>query len=116
MSLDPKYLETGKFNNERNPLAFQVAYAGYPDGVEMSNGKITNPDETIQALMGLVEALTRSVAVLEDQVSELRGSRALPKDSLIHVAVETDDQPSDFAGPGERTWADSAVVDPSIDS
>lgn len=116
MSLDPKFLESGRYNNERNPLAFQIAYAGYPHGVDMEEGTITNPNEVIQDLMGIVEALTRSVAVLEDQISELRGSRALPKDTLIHVSHGPDDEPSDFAGVGELTWADSAVVDPSIDS
>lgn len=116
MSLDPMFLETRKYNNERNPLAFQIEYAGYPHGVDMANGTITNPNEVIQDLMGVVEALTRSVAVLEDQISELRGARALPKDALIHVTHGPDDEPADFAGAGELTWADSAVVDPSIDS
>lgn len=116
MSLDPQFLESGRYNNERNPLAFQISYAGYPDGVDMENGVITNPNEVIQALMGIVEALTRSVAVLEDQISELRGSRALPKDTLIHVAHEPGDEPAPNPLDGEITWADSAVIDPTIDS
>lgn len=117
MSLDPQFLESGKYNNERNPLAFQVAYAAHPNGIDLdSDGNITNAKDVILDLSSSVEALTRAVAVLEDQISELRGSRALPKDTLIHATVGPDDEPAPDASAKEISWIDSAVIDPSIDS
>lgn len=116
MSLDLQYLASGRYDNKRNPLAFQIQYAGYPHGVDMDQGEITNKDEVIQDLISKIDALTRSVAVLEDQIAELRGSPAEPKDALIHWSFEPGDEPASTAEDGELTWADSAVVDPTIDS
>lgn len=100
MSLDPQFLKSGNYNNERNPLAFQVAYSSHAHGFERdSDGKIKDPDGVITDLVHTVDSLTRAMAVLEDQLSELRGSRILPKNSLIH----------------KDEWVDQAVVDPTID-
>lgn len=115
MSLDRNYLATAEFNNERNPIAFQVRYSMHPHGVDFNEeGNITNPTEVLLDLMATNERLNRAIAVLEDQISELRGSRALPREALIHAGLRPDSAP-EVEDEYALSYSDAAVIDPTID-
>lgn len=69
MSIDEKYLESGEFDPERNPLAHQIQQASK-----------ASDDGGDGGWRGTVNSLIRAVAVLEDQVAELRGGPAKDAD------------------------------------
>lgn len=87
----PRYLKTGRFDPERNPIAFQLEKAEVISEID-SNNEIINLTKTVDDLSRLTDTLIRAIAVLEDQISELRSRPADPADTLIHVDEKTNKQ------------------------
>ncbi|QCR53218.1 hypothetical protein C1N80_06235 [Brachybacterium sp. SGAir0954] len=83
MSLDPKYLETGDFDPKRNPIAYQLAQRLID---------VNRPDAAAVEITELADDIMRAVAVLEDQIADLRGTRSKPSDSLIHITESIDEE------------------------
>lgn len=81
MSLDERYLKSGKFDPRRNPVAYQLSQriiaAGDPGSRDLELGE-------------LADDMMRAIAVLEDQIAELRGSPSQPSDTLIHISEGVD--------------------------
>lgn len=81
MSLDPDYLESGRFDPQRNPIAYQLS-----ERLIQTSG----PDATDIEITELADDMMRAIAILEDQIAELRGTPAVPAENLIHISEDID--------------------------
>lgn len=81
MSLDPRYLESGQFDAARNPIAYQLSQRL----IETSG-----PDAAAIEITELADDMMRAIAILEDQIAELRGAPAAPSESLAHISEGID--------------------------
>lgn len=94
MPLDDRHKESGKFDAQRNPIAGQLNSAMSSGSLSTtgsgSPATVTNVDEVLHHLWSQNWALVRAVALLEDQLTELRGAPADPARNLIHHSEEID--------------------------